>query len=410
MPHTLLLADDSVTIQRVIELTFSGQGIDVVAVGDGEQAIARIQSDRPDIVLADIGMPKRSGYDVAAFVKNDAELRHIPVLLLAGAFEPVDDARAAAVGCDGVLVKPFEPQQVIARVKELLGGTAGTPTQAIPDIARPVERLTPREPPSVPTIDRDFVPPPERAPDESLEDYFHRLDAAFSSLKPGSAPPPPIEVPDESDIDDRGFDDRIEVPTLDDLLSGDAPRGIPASPIDMPAPPPASSVPPLRVVPPPTVEPPETPPTLAPGVAWVGSDPIHDTTQGQSADADRPDSVGLSGREATRPESPHYRGLTPESTHHRGLTPEQAADATNAVADAFSALLAVEQGEPGARPVRFSVSPTEPIITNAFLDEVARRVLERLRPDVARALVAEIVSDVAERLVKEEIERIRKKM
>jgi CheY-like chemotaxis protein len=387
MPHRLLLADDSVTIQRVIELTFSGQDVDVIAVGDGEQAIARIQSDRPDIVLADIGMPKRSGYDVAAFVKNHAELRHIPVLLLAGAFEPVDDARAAAVGCDGVLVKPFEPQQVIARVKELLGGTAGAPTQAIPDIARPVERLTPREPPSVPTIDRDFVPPPERGPDESLEAYFNRLDAAFSSLKPGSAPSPPIETPDESDIDDRGFDDRIEVPTLDDLLSSDVPPGAPASPIDMPATPPASSVPPLRVVPPPTVEPPDSSPTLAPG---VGSVPSHDTTQPL--------------------ESPHHRGLTPESPHHRGLTPEQTADATSAVADAFSALLAVEQGEPGARPVRFSVSPTEPIITNAFLDEVARRVLERLGPDVARALVAEIVSDVAERLVKEEIERIRKKM
>ena len=394
MPHRLLLADDSLTIQRVIELTFSGQDVDVISVGDGEQAIARIQSDRPDIVLADIGMPKRSGYDVAAFVKNDAELRHIPVLLLAGAFEPVDDARAAAVGCDGVLVKPFEPQQVIARVKELLGGAAGTPTQAIPDIARAVDRLTAREPPSVPTIDRDFVPPPERGPDESLEDYFNRLDAAFSSLKPGPAPSAPIEPLDESDIDDRGFDDRIEVPTLEDLLSGDASMGTAASPIDVPMmPPPASPVPPLRVVPPPTVEPPDAPATLAPG---VGSDPIHISTQGRPAGADRPDSAGLPGRDATRPESIHHQG--------------QAPDVSNVIADAFNALLAVEQGEPGARPVRFSVAPTEPIITEAFLDEVARRVLERLGPDAGRALVAEIVSEVAERLVKEEIERIRKKM
>ena len=66
----------------------------MVAVGDGEQAIARIPIERPDIVLADIGMPKRSGYDVAAFVKGRPDLAHIPVLLLAGAFEPVDEARA----------------------------------------------------------------------------------------------------------------------------------------------------------------------------------------------------------------------------------------------------------------------------------------------------------------------------
>ena len=68
--HKLLLADDSVTIQRVVELTFSGEDMQVISVGDGEQAIARIPLELPDIVLADIGMPKRSGYDVAAFVKG----------------------------------------------------------------------------------------------------------------------------------------------------------------------------------------------------------------------------------------------------------------------------------------------------------------------------------------------------
>src|SRR6185436_20002032 len=135
----LLLADDSLTIQRVIELTFSGEDIDVVAVNDGEQAIARIPIEHPDIILADIGMPKRTGYDVAAFVKGDPALRHIPVLLMAGAFEPVDDALAAEAGCDGVLVKPFEPQHVIARVKELLDGAKGTPMRANDAVARPVE-------------------------------------------------------------------------------------------------------------------------------------------------------------------------------------------------------------------------------------------------------------------------------
>ena len=120
MTHKLLLADDSVTIQRVVELTFSGEDVQVVTVGDGEQAIARIPIELPDIVLADIGMPKRSGYDVAAFVKGRADLSHIPVLLLAGAFEPVDENRAQQVHCDGVLVKPFEPQQVISRVRDLI--------------------------------------------------------------------------------------------------------------------------------------------------------------------------------------------------------------------------------------------------------------------------------------------------
>src|ERR671915_1009913 len=122
MAHKLLLADDSVTIQRVIELTFADEDVQVIAVGDGKLAIERVQNERPDIVLADVGMPERDGYEVAAFIKRTPGLSHIPVLLLTGAFEPVDEGRAHASGCDGVLVKPFEPQQVIARVRELLQG------------------------------------------------------------------------------------------------------------------------------------------------------------------------------------------------------------------------------------------------------------------------------------------------
>ena len=125
MPHKLLLADDSVTIQRVIELTFADEDVQVRAVGDGKKAIASIQCRSPDIVLADVGMPERDGYEVAAFIKGNPQLANIPVLLLTGAFEPIDETRARAVGCDGVLVKPFEPQMVINRVKDLLAGRRG---------------------------------------------------------------------------------------------------------------------------------------------------------------------------------------------------------------------------------------------------------------------------------------------
>jgi CheY-like chemotaxis protein len=140
----VLLAAESATIRRVLELTFAGGDIDVISVADGEQAIARIPAERPDVVLADIALPQRSGYDVAAFVKNDPALSHIRVLLLAGAFEPVDDARAAQVKCDGVLAKPFEPRHVLTRVQELLGlEPAAVANAAIP---RSVERLIPPRP------------------------------------------------------------------------------------------------------------------------------------------------------------------------------------------------------------------------------------------------------------------------
>ena len=212
MRHKLLLADDSVTIQRVVELTFSGEDVQVVTVGDGEQAIARIPVERPDIVLADIGMPKRSGYDVSAFVKGRPDLSHIPVLLLAGAFEPVDDARAQQVKCDGVLVKPFEPQQVVARVRELVDGgkekamPAFAPEPAAPPVSQfsaPAERAATAE--------------PSQKNEAKLDDYFQGLDAALAVLdnKPDTRRPMPSEVEDFR---------ASEVPTLEKLLGSTSGR------------------------------------------------------------------------------------------------------------------------------------------------------------------------------------------
>jgi len=157
---TLLLSDDSLTVQRLIAVTFADQGIEVTAVGDGEQAIARITQQCPDIVLASIGTPKRTGYDVAAFMKSSPELSATPVLLLAAAFEPVDDVRAAQMRCDGGLVKPLDPQLVVARVTELLRSRAASSVPLPKPIAPAVLPLT------------------ERA--GTADDYFARLDAAFA--------------------------------------------------------------------------------------------------------------------------------------------------------------------------------------------------------------------------------------
>jgi CheY-like chemotaxis protein len=120
MAKTLLLADDSVTIQRVVELTFAHEDVRVVAVADGRRAIEFISVERPDIVVADVGVAEIDGYGIAAHMKKSAATRDTPVLLLAGAFEPVDEGRVRSSGCDGVLVKPFEPEQLVGRVKELL--------------------------------------------------------------------------------------------------------------------------------------------------------------------------------------------------------------------------------------------------------------------------------------------------
>jgi len=119
----LLLADDSITIQKVVALTFADEGVEVVTVSDGHEAIEKLQGITPDIVLADVFMPRVSGYEVCRYIKENAKLKHIPVMLLVGSFEPFDEAEARRVGADDILTKPF---QSIRRLIDKVGGLVGS--------------------------------------------------------------------------------------------------------------------------------------------------------------------------------------------------------------------------------------------------------------------------------------------
>ncbi len=346
MTHKLLLADDSVTIQRVVELTFSGEDVHVVAVGDGEQAIERIPHELPDIVLADIGMPKRSGYDVAAFVKGRSDLSHIPVLLLAGAFEPVDETRAQQVHCDGVLVKPFEPQQVIARVRGLIETSRLGSSRPVADVpAAPGTQARGYSAPAKADQGATLIASGDRPVDSKLDDYFDRLDAAFAELGSEASKHSPLPSGLEDDLDGR------DVPTLESLLAVSGSARLDEGPT--PAPP----------IP---VELTEYEPVL------------------QQAPEPR---ISGTAREVLEP-----------------------IERRNLVADMFTALFAAEQGE-AVPPAPSYNTPTRPessaAVTDNLVDEVTRRVLERLAPDAANELVAQIVSEVAERLIREEISRIK---
>ena len=123
----ILVADDNSNIQKMVGLALKDQGIDVVAVGNGEAAVRKISDIKPDLVLADVFMPVRNGYEVCKYVKEDRALSHIPVILLVGAFDPLDEQEAQRVGADGVLKKPFvPPDPLISMVKSALA-RAGVP-------------------------------------------------------------------------------------------------------------------------------------------------------------------------------------------------------------------------------------------------------------------------------------------
>ncbi len=120
MPYKLLLADDSLTIQKVVELVLAPEDFEIRSFNDGEQAIQALESFKPDIILADIEMPKLNGYQLCEKIKNDMATAMIPVILLAGAFEPFDEEYAKSVYADDFIIKPFESQELISKVKALL--------------------------------------------------------------------------------------------------------------------------------------------------------------------------------------------------------------------------------------------------------------------------------------------------
>jgi CheY-like chemotaxis protein len=130
MSRRILLADDSVTIQKVIELTFMDDDYEVRAVGNGDEALAMLTALTVDFVIADVHMPGASGYEVC---RRSKQLRpEVPVLLLVGTFEPFDEAQAHASGADSYLKKPFDSQELLGRVHELLG-PAATPAGGAPE-------------------------------------------------------------------------------------------------------------------------------------------------------------------------------------------------------------------------------------------------------------------------------------
>src|SRR5437868_12733642 len=126
----ILLADDSPHAQRMGELILREEGYEVVTVTDGATVLLRLKDVDPDLVLVDVTMPTRSGYEICEFVKTSLRHLHTRVVLLAGAGDPVDEQEARRVRADGVLKKPFEASLVLAAVKPLLEAASAARSEA----------------------------------------------------------------------------------------------------------------------------------------------------------------------------------------------------------------------------------------------------------------------------------------
>ncbi len=129
MSATILLADDSLTIQKVVELTFADTEHEVITVSSGDELLGKLPEVRPDLVICDVIMPGTDGYEVCQSIKSSPATLHIPVLLLTGTFEPFDRDRALAAGADEIITKPFEARRLVEAVEKLLAKRAAPSTE-----------------------------------------------------------------------------------------------------------------------------------------------------------------------------------------------------------------------------------------------------------------------------------------
>ena len=130
---TVYFIDDSATMREVIKIAFRRENINVVACHDAATALVEIEAAKPDIVITDVIMPDKDGYDVCQHIKSHPELAKTPVILMSGVVNRAVAEKAFAVKADELLRKPFQPQDLIARVKHLLksnGAPVPTPAAA----------------------------------------------------------------------------------------------------------------------------------------------------------------------------------------------------------------------------------------------------------------------------------------
>ncbi|MBK9372293.1 MAG: response regulator [Holophagales bacterium] len=245
MAIKILLADDSLTIQKVVELTFSDAETRLMAVGSGDRAVQALDDFQPDIVLADVVMPGLTGYDVCEAVKRRSGGPFVPVVLLTGTFEPFDRARAERVGSDAIVTKPFDSHALQGLVRDLVT-RARAARQDAETAALAAPPPAPEPPPtmilSATELEEEIPATAPGAEDTGATQAMPALDLNEALL------PPFVAREEVLPVEDANYRTMaMKIPTPEELAA--------AAPIDAfePPPPPAFHEPePAAAVPPPS--------------------------------------------------------------------------------------------------------------------------------------------------------------
>ena len=152
MPKSVFVIDDSATMRKVFEMTFAGEDIAVVTHDGSDGALSRARELRPNAIIVDINLPGTSSYDLVKSLRGEPNLSAVPVYLLYSDHSPLDEAAARAAGAQGAVLKPFDSQAMIDRIRQSIGGAAAAPTaaKAAPAPALPLSASAARPPASPP--------------------------------------------------------------------------------------------------------------------------------------------------------------------------------------------------------------------------------------------------------------------
>jgi CheY-like chemotaxis protein len=414
MKRRILLADDSVTIQKVIELTFMDEDYEVRAVSNGDEALALLPEVNPDFVIADVHMPGANGYEVCRRSKQHRP--DVPVLLLVGTFEPFDEAQTRAVGADSFLKKPFDSQELLQRVEDLLSAKASVassmPAAAVPDFS------------SAPTLDM----PPLSMPDMDLPPLAGSAGPEFSAepswgsfdltAEPEPAPQPfAMPAPEPFDREpafsmepDPAYPLELDSEPVFSLEDNEpafaAPNEVFAAPSELSF----DDTPQDRYVPdvPSFPDVPAAPiaATAVTGFDWASASAPHVEPEPEPVfEIPAPDSLDepepLRFEEPAAPVENVWAAAQPTSIYAPAFAPEQAF-----APEVFASEPAAAEPEPAVYEPAPAASNGNGRLSESEVDRIARRVVELLGDKAVRDVAWEVIPDMAEVIIRDRLREL----
>ena len=401
MAKRILIADDSVTIQKAFAMTFAGEDVSIAAARSADEGLALARQARPDLIIADGAMPGRTGYDLCAQVRADAALRGVPVFILASSQQPYDEGRGRSAGADGHLLKPWDTAAFLEKVYAAAGGASAQP-------AAPA-RVTAASMPASAMVDDDYgeisidssepaTPPPVVTPAMSVAPRatgasMPAVGAAptmrpslIPGMRPGGMPPArpgtaPVRPLGGPSAPAPSLPPRPTAPPV-----GRTMIGLPAAGVPIPgAPRPAPSAPPMAPLAPAMRSPtapiaPLAPPPVAPVMSFA------------------PPAV-----------APRPRAMTPMPPMMAPVPPPRAREVTPAPP------VRTRESTP-APPVRMREStPTPPpAMVSAAVDQKLAAIsakgpeyaaIAKLSREIIEQVVWEVVPELAEAIIRERLDR-----